>query len=72
MTLKRSATVTEVVQLLPEMGLRLFVGEHGAELEDPDGLLEGTGKSMRHVKISLDDTPLPPGALQLLTQAADL
>lgn len=24
---------------------------HGAELEDPRGLLEGTGKHMRHVKI---------------------
>lgn len=24
---------------------------YGAELEDPDGLLEGTGKSMRHVKV---------------------
>lgn len=24
---------------------------HGAALEDPDGLLEGTGKAMRHVKV---------------------
>jgi hypothetical protein len=24
---------------------------HGAALEDPAGLLEGTGKSMRHVKL---------------------
>ncbi len=24
---------------------------HGAELPDPDGLLEGTGKFMRHVKL---------------------
>ena len=26
----------------------------GAELDDPDGLLEGTGKFMRHVKLGLD------------------
>ncbi|MGO9948463.1 MAG: DUF1801 domain-containing protein [Steroidobacteraceae bacterium] len=25
---------------------------HGAVLEDPDGLLEGTGKRMRHVKLN--------------------
>ena len=30
---------------------------HGAELEDPKGLLEGTGKRMRHVKVR------PGGAL---------
>ena len=34
----------------------------GAEIEDPAGLLEGTGKFMRHVKIvpgrELDDTLL--------------
>ena len=24
---------------------------HGADIADPDGLLEGTGKNMRHVKI---------------------
>jgi hypothetical protein len=28
---------------------------HGAELSDPAGLLEGTGKYMRHVKITPDD-----------------
>ena len=27
----------------------------GAELEDPAGLLEGTGKRMRHVKVRPDD-----------------
>jgi hypothetical protein len=35
---------------------------HGAELSDPHGLLEGTGKAMRHVKLrpagELDATPL--------------
>jgi hypothetical protein len=28
-----------------------FVLYQGAELDDPDGLIEGTGKSMRHVKL---------------------
>ena len=29
---------------------------YGAELDDPDGLLEGTGKLLRHIKIrSVDD-----------------
>ena len=41
----------------------------GAELPDPDGLLEGTGKMMRHVKLrpgrSLDET-----ALSALIEAA--
>ena len=33
-----------------------FVLYLGAELNDPDGLIEGTGKSMRHVKLrSLQD-----------------
>jgi len=27
---------------------------HGAELSDPDGLLEGTGRFMRHVKLRPD------------------
>jgi len=42
---------------------------HGAELADPAGLLEGTGKNMRHVKVrpgqALDDA-----ALAKLIQAA--
>jgi hypothetical protein len=31
----------------------LQFGSIGTSLEDPDGLLEGTGKAMRHVKIRL-------------------
>ena len=31
----------------------LQFGPIGTSLEDPDGLLEGTGKAMRHVKIRL-------------------
>jgi len=41
----------------------------GAELADPEGLLEGTGAKMRHVKIrSLDDTYRPE--LRALIQGA--
>ena len=41
----------------------------GADLADPEGLLEGTGAKMRHVKIrSVDDVAQP--ALRTLIQAA--
>jgi hypothetical protein len=41
----------------------------GAELADPDGLLEGTGKFMRHVKLR-PDQEVDPGALRRLVRAA--
>jgi hypothetical protein len=40
----------------------------GARLADPDGLLEGTGKSMRHVKVRSRDDLTP--ALARLVRAA--
>ena len=41
----------------------------GADLPDPDGLLEGTGKSLRHIKIrSLEETGNP--ALKKLIRLA--
>ena len=45
---------------IPLAGLRRTVGiffgfYYGSELSDPDGLLEGTGTLMRHVKIRSDD-----------------
>ena len=41
----------------------------GALLEDPDGLLEGTGKKLRHIKIkSVDQAQLP--AIQTLIKVA--
>lgn len=42
---------------------------HGAALEDPASLLEGSGKRMRHVKI-LPDEPIDSDALQALINAA--
>ncbi len=41
----------------------------GTDLPDPEGLLEGTGAKMRHVKVrSIDDAQLP--ALRVLVAAA--
>ena len=42
---------------------------HGAELADPDGLLEGTGKFMRHVKLRTGDE-INAGALLKLIDTA--
>ena len=42
---------------------------HGAELPDPSGLLQGTGRFMRHVKLG-PDRPLDRGALAALIEAA--
>jgi len=41
----------------------------GAELADPDGLLEGSGRFMRHVKLR-PGQPVDEAALQRLVQAA--
>lgn len=41
----------------------------GAEIADPDGLLEGTGKFMRHVKLRLGD-PINTTALTKLIKTA--
>lgn len=41
----------------------------GAALADPGGLLEGTGKRMRHVKLH-PGTPVDPAALAALIDAA--
>jgi hypothetical protein len=42
---------------------------HGAELEDPTGLLEGGGRRMRHVKVK-PGVDLDAGALDALIRAA--
>ncbi len=42
---------------------------YGAELQDPDGLLEGTGKLFRHVKIKSVDDINRPALRKLLEQA---
>ena len=42
---------------------------HGAMLPDPDGLLEGTGKRLRHVKIGDVATASSPAVARLLRRA---
>ena len=44
---------------------------HGADLQDPSGILEGTGKKMRHVKLrSLEQFEERQEAVRGLVQAA--
>jgi hypothetical protein len=44
------------VYLMPQKGYLNLGFYHGASLPDPDGLLEGSGKALRHVKLaSLDE-----------------
>jgi hypothetical protein len=50
---------TDLCGIGPQKAHCNFYLLHGALLPDPDKLLEGTGKGMRHVKIrSLDDIPV--------------
>ena len=42
---------------------------HGAALEDPAGLLEGTGKRMRHVKLRWGETVDDAALAQLIAAA---
>ncbi len=44
----------------------------GAELEDAEGILEGTGKGMRHVKVKRGDAVPRASLVSLLKQAARL
>jgi len=41
----------------------------GVDLKDPEGLLEGSGKAMRHVKMRLCADVDRPGVRQLIRQA---
>lgn len=44
----------------------------GAELSDPDSLLEGSGKAMRHVKVRHDGSLPEQGLRRLLRAAVEL
>lgn len=44
--------IGNVCSIMPHTNHVNLVFFRGAELDDPDKLLEGTGKGMRHVKIS--------------------
>ncbi len=45
---------------------------HGIELLDPDGMLEGTGKKMRHVKIRNSEEIESEKLTNLISEALDL
>jgi hypothetical protein len=49
-----------------------FVFLRGAALPDPEGLLEGTGKSVRHVKVRTVADVKRPGLKRLIVEAAKL
>lgn len=49
--------------------ITLQFGTSGARLDDPDGLLEGTGKDLRHVKLR-NGQDLPKRALTALVKQA--
>jgi hypothetical protein len=44
----------------------------GTELSDPDGLLEGTGKKARHVKLSAPEDVERAAVIELIEEAAAL
>lgn len=44
--------------------------QKGTSLQDPDHLLEGTGKDMRHIKFQGSLGPLKAGVRKLIRQAA--
>lgn len=49
-----------------------FIFLRGAALADPEGLLEGTGKSVRHVKVRTVADVKKPALKKLLVEAAKL
>ena len=49
-----------------------FIFLRGAALPDPEGLLEGTGKSVRHVKVRTAEDLKRPALKKLIVEAAKL
>src|ERR1700756_4874093 len=49
-----------------------FIFLRGAALPDPEGLLEGTGKSVRHVKVRTAADVKKPALKKLIVEAAKL
>jgi hypothetical protein len=57
------------VYVMPQRGQVNLGFYRSAALDDPEGLLDGTGKAMRHVKVpSIEDADRP--ALRRLVEAA--
>lgn len=49
-----------------------FIFLRGARLPDPEKLLEGTGKSLRHVKLRSVEDVKRPGVKKLIVEAAKM
>ena len=64
-----SSNVCSIIAYRDHVNLALF---RGAELADPDGLLEGTGKAMRHVKVTNVKTLRKRAISNLIRTAAAL
>ena len=58
--------------ILPHKGWVNLGFYQGASLADPEGLVEGTGRKMRHVKIRSTDEANRPGVRALLKAALEL
>jgi hypothetical protein len=59
-----------VCAIAPQKAYVNLMFAKGTELPDPDGLLEGTGKKARHVKIRAAEDVNKPGVRMLLHAAA--
>jgi hypothetical protein len=44
---------------------------HAAELPDPEGLLEGSGKEIRHVKLTSPQAAVAPAVRELIKGALE-
>jgi hypothetical protein len=55
--------------IMPQKGYANLGFYHGAMLPDPEGLLEGTGKRLRHVKVRTLDAVDAPAVAQMLLAA---
>jgi hypothetical protein len=60
----------EVFAVISPQKERVNLGlANGAELSDPEGLLEGSGKGIRHVKLTSPEAASAPAVKQLVAGA---
>ena len=64
---KMSEHFTYIAVLKNRINLGLY---YGADLDDPQSLLEGTGKSLRHIKVAGPEQLRDPALRQLLQTAS--
>jgi hypothetical protein len=61
-----------ICAIVPQHGYVTLMLSRGAELSDPEGLLEGTGKRARHVKVRSVEVAATQALRSLLKMNADL